>query len=493
VAMSYSSYWSRRKFIQSAFAGTAVASFNSACSSVGQIIDGDNSAMTDRVVIVGGGLSGLAAAREIKKSGIPFRIYEGSRRIGGRCFSLEDFNQAAQTAELGAEWISSNHEFVKNLCKELRIELVQVNESMQNMGFISGKRIYDAKTLPLFFEKINKQFISLREKLNDQQWDALSAEEMLTEFKLISDQPTQQWIRRLIQFEWGCDPHEISALMYFDRFQEQLAGTQKLSNKKFKIRGGTNVLAQALHDRVAGVIPGQLTVFEHKLMEVDRYGDEFELTFQTPAGEITVHTRIVIFALPFSVLRDVRGLDQMGMSELKLKIIRDLGYGRHGKIVSSYSERFWEKKFQMMTGDIDSQWIWESSIAKNGPLSANHGLLTAQLAGHAGQEINTLLNTAMKNDLSRFGISAKKEEQTIAKSWALDQWTKGSVSFYKPAQMLISQNAVSASEMKGKIIFAGEHTSMGFMGTMNGAIESGLRAAFEAKKVQSELTKKLFI
>jgi len=181
------------------------------------------------------------------------------------------------------------------------------------------------------------------------------------------------------------------------------------------------------------------------------------------------------------------------MSELKLKIIRDLGYGRHGKIVSSYSERFWEKKFQMMTGDIDSQWIWESSIAKNGPLSANHGLLTAQLAGHAGQEINTLLNTAMKNDLSRFGISAKKEEQTIAKSWALDQWTKGSVSFYKPAQMLISQNAVSASEMKGKIIFAGEHTSMGFMGTMNGAIESGLRAAFEAKKVQSELTKKLFI
>lgn len=491
--MSYTSYWSRRKFIQSAVAGTAVASLNSACSSVGQIIDGDNSAMTDRVVIVGGGLSGLVAAREIKKSGIPFRLYEGSRRIGGRCFSLEDFNQAAQTAELGAEWISTNHDFVKNLCKELRIELVQVNEPSQNMGFISGKRIYDAKTLPLFFEKLNKQLMTLREKLNDQQWDVLSAEEMLTEFKLLSDQAASQWIRRMIQLEWGCDPHEISALMYFDRFQEQLSGAQKLFNKKFKIRGGTSILAQALHDRVAGVIPGQLTVFEHKLIEVDRYDDEFELTFETPTGEITVHTRIAIFALPFSVLREVRGLDQMGMSELKLKIIRNLGYGRHGKMVSSFSERFWEKKFQMMTGDIESQWIWESSIAKNGPLSANHGLLTTQLAGHAGLELNTLQNNIMKSDLARFSILGKKEEQTIVKSWALDSWTKGSLSFYKPAQMLISQNAVSSSEMKGKIIFAGEHTSMGFMGTMNGAIESGLRAAFEAKKVQNELTKKLFI
>jgi len=485
--------WSRRKFLQSATAGSVAAMaapLTSACTSIGRIIEGDSSTLTDRVVIIGGGVSGLVAARELKKNGVPFRLFEGSGRIGGRCLSLEDFNQASQTADLGAEWILEEHEFVKNLCRELRIELVSVPEHWRTFGFYQGGRVLEGAPLVTFLSFLERKLEELRDKLNDQQWDSLSAEEMIAELKSISDEKAQLWVRRLIQHEWGCDPHQISALMYFDRFRNSLSGMKKFSQSRMKIRGGTEILTKALHDRIAGVIPAQFIALNHQLTEVDQSSDEIELTFATPHGDLPVRTKVVIFALPFSNLRGVQGLDQIGLSELKVRAIQELGYGQHGKYVASYQDRFWSKKHLLMTGDIESQWVWESSVVRGGPLQASRGLLSVLMGGHSGLEVGPQSLNSLKIDFQKYSIKSAAEEEFIAKSWANDPWSKGSVSFFKPGQYFLFSNAVSSTEKNGKIIFAGEHTSSGSMGSLNGAVESGIRASMEALRMRGELTKR---
>ena len=56
------------------------------------------------VIIIGAGISGLAAARELKSKGIAVRILESRDRKGGRILS-ETMTESGIIADLGASWI----------------------------------------------------------------------------------------------------------------------------------------------------------------------------------------------------------------------------------------------------------------------------------------------------------------------------------------------------------------------------------------------------
>ena len=59
-----------------------------------------------RVAIVGAGLAGLTAAYELSKAGLKPDVYEGSTRLGGRCYSIK-FRDNGQIAEHGGEFINT--------------------------------------------------------------------------------------------------------------------------------------------------------------------------------------------------------------------------------------------------------------------------------------------------------------------------------------------------------------------------------------------------
>ena len=66
-----------------------------------------------RVAIVGAGLAGLTAAHELSKAGLKSTVYEGSTRLGGRCYTIRSFPN--QIAEHGGEFIDSSHEAIRGL------------------------------------------------------------------------------------------------------------------------------------------------------------------------------------------------------------------------------------------------------------------------------------------------------------------------------------------------------------------------------------------
>ena len=76
-----------------------------------------------RVVIVGAGLAGLAAAYTLAKAGVRATLYEGSPRIGGRCWTDRESFADGQVAERGGELIDTSHEEIRALCAEFGLPL----------------------------------------------------------------------------------------------------------------------------------------------------------------------------------------------------------------------------------------------------------------------------------------------------------------------------------------------------------------------------------
>lgn len=70
-------------------------------------------------------------------------------------------------------------------------------------------------------------------------------------------------------------------------------------------------------------------------------------------------------------------------------------------------------------------------------------------------------------------------ERGVSKSWDEDPWARGAFAYFRPGQMLSLLPHIARPE--GRVHFAGEHTSP-WSGWMQGALESGLRAAREINK-----------
>src|SRR3954451_25214559 len=96
-----------------------------------------------RIVVVGAGLAGLTAAYRLRQAGYAARVFEGSDRVGGRCWPGRGAFADGQIYEHGGELIDSNHIEVKHLAQELGLDLDNLYRAKTNgteeLGWFFGK------------------------------------------------------------------------------------------------------------------------------------------------------------------------------------------------------------------------------------------------------------------------------------------------------------------------------------------------------------------
>jgi monoamine oxidase len=441
------------------------------------------------VGIIGAGLAGLTTAYYLQKVGIKSTIYESAGRAGGRVLTVNSSKVKDRYYEAGGEFIDSNHESIKNLCRELRIRLFDTVEDIRLNGLagqdylIDGTR-YSADKVLWSFSKAAPQVAADLDSCGEgyDTQDAIRLDNTsLSDY--INSLPMDVWLQQLLiaayEAEYGLSGTIQSSLNFIDMIRTDTTKEFSLygdSDERFRVKGGSSQIVEALVQRVGNTIQ-----YKKTLIQVSAKGKGASLTFND--GSKAHHSALVI-AIPFSVLREIK-LDIPAMSAAKTKCIDTLSYGNNCKVVLNFSSRPWRRSRSagyLVSDTIQNGWDTTQGQGNN----AGPGLYTVFLGAEAANVIN-FSNRASADSFAKVTVGILDSVYNGAMSsylngfelarWSSNPLSKGSY----PAYSIGQWTTISGYEAEpvGNVFFAGDHTSDAFQGYMNGAVESGVRVSKE--------------
>jgi monoamine oxidase len=472
------------------------AGIAAACTTTGK--PSANAARTS-VAIVGGGVAGLTVAYRLAEAGWNPGVFEASPRFGGRMFTKRNFTAEGQFCELGGELVDTGHAELMDLAEELGVGVERLAPEDD-----PGEDVYDlggaVKRLSDFIDPATGTgaFIPLARVIAadqaalldaDENWtararelDAMSLEAYLAKLRPL----TEDWAIAALDLaylgEYGLPSAQQSALNLIDVIgtgTEEEFAVYGESDEAFRIAGGSSSLPEAL---VAAIGGRARLAAKHELISVSRAGEDFSLAFRTPDGQTSESARHVVFALPFTRLRQTT-MTGVALSPQKLRAIAELGYGTNAKLMVATKSRPWKEPRNSLPifggavySDRGFQLAWETSRGQKG----KGGVLTNFLSGEAGfgeeAAAYNMFECGMQ-ELAPYVAESFDPKTRVSMFWPRHPQVMGSYSCPKVGQYTTLLEVAGTPEAGGRVHFAGEHTSPEYLGFMNGAVSSGERVA----------------
>lgn len=504
---------SRRRFLKQAAGAAAVAGASTmlpGCRSTQPKIVPKSTA--PRIAIVGGGMAGLNAAYTLKKSGLPATVFEASKRTGGRMWSAQDMLASGLTTEIGGEFLDSGHDDMFALIQEFNLPMLDMHDDakaglIEDACFFGGRHYTEAEIVEAFrplATRMQGDFAGLGETIDYHSTGGAETLDRTTLEEYLGRRlGAVGFLRALLEVayvtEYGLDAGQQSALNLLTLIGLDTADGFAVfgeSDERYKVLGGNQRVTDELAGRLAGLI-----VHEYRLTAVRSRGSGFTLTFDRKgSGSIDVDADFVVMTVPFSLLREVD--INLELPPAKRKAIDELGYGTNAKLLLGFHAPAWRTlgySGNVLT-DEAFQLGWDNSrLQKN----ANGGF-TMYSGGKAGITVGegTPAEQAKRliPGLSAVfpGVADRRNGRIERFHWPSFPHSKGSYACYKPGQWTTIRGA--ECEPVGNLFFAGEHCSPEFQGFMNGAAETGRRAAEailasvrSASQAQREVSRRFFM
>jgi monoamine oxidase len=480
----------RRELLKrTATAGAAVAG----ASTMGRFAKAAYGASAPRIAIIGAGLAGLTCGYRLKQAGLNAQIYEASSRVGGRCWSIHDFGPLV--GEHGGELIDQGHQAMRQLAQELGLPLDNLLQAQpkgtEDFFYVNGgKYTYDQLLVDLngLYQKLHKDTTAASYPTlwnlstpRGRELDAMSIIDWLDES--IPNGGSKSNLGRVLDLayniEYGAECSQQSALNliyllgYRGQGQFRVFGA---SNEKYHVRGGNDQVASALESALAAQITTDTPLTAIK----QNAGGTYTLSF----GGSTVTVDHVVLALPFSLLRSVN-YSKAGFEPLKVTAIKELAMGTNSKLHVEFKDRFWYGVGNNGNtyGDTGYQNTWEVSRAQGG--GKGKGLLVNYTGGTIGASFGSGTAASRAQQFMSqvqpvfpgIDVASRWTGRATLDFWTANPWTKGSYSYWKVGQY--TKFSGMEKERQGNCHFCGEHTSQDFQGYLNGAVETGERAAGE--------------
>jgi monoamine oxidase len=427
------------------------------------------------VIVVGAGAAGLAAARSLATRSLKVVLVEARERIGGRVWSHQ-LPHVAPPAEMGAEFIHGPAEHTRALLRADGIADVPTGDeswSCRNDGELR-REDHDFNLAARALERA-------RSLVKDE-----SAEQFLR--RLEADNTSREAAEAARAFVEGfeaADPSIVSARAIADELR---SGADSTSARPL---GGYRPLFESLHS--ACVNAGVQIQLSTNVRRISWRRGTVAVDTSNRAGQLqTIQARAVVVTLPIGVLRYTGDDNQVTFDPevptLKREALANLEMGHAVKVALWFRTAFWEEVhdgryrngafFRCEGQPFTAYWT---------QLPVRSELIVAWAGGPKAMALHTMshaerIELALKNfgALFRTPALARAEFKGGAMhDWSHDQFARGAYSYVAVGGG--NARKIFAEPLEGTVFFAGEATaSDGQGGTVNGALETGERAASEA-------------
>lgn len=437
------------------------------------------------VVIVGAGLAGLMAARELCAAGKSVVVLEARDRVGGRTLS---HTLGDDTIDLGAQWVGPGQDRLLTLADELGVKTFpqffngkKVLERIKRVGaygeFHQGVSIISQLDLHRVVNKIDK--LSAQVPLDRPydapdalEWDAMSVatwrdKNALTEgAKLVIDGVTKM--------VFAAEPREVSFLffLFYMRSGKGFRVLSEVSNaaQQDRFEGG----AQQISNKMAAGL-GEDLVLNCPVRSIEQRDDGVRVL-----GDCAkVVAERVIVAIPPTLAGRI---DYSPILPPRRDMLTQrMPMGGVIKCIAAYDKPFWRGR--KLSGEGFSELGPIVATFDDSPHDGRQGALVGFMVGDSARQW-TGANESKRREavleafVRLFGDKAREPVAYIDKDWPAEEWSRGCYEGFMPPGVMTSYGDALRKRC-GRIHWAGTETALEWTGYMDGALESGSRAAKE--------------
>jgi monoamine oxidase len=436
------------------------------------------------VLVAGAGLAGLTAARDLEKQGARVTVVEARDRVGGRVHTIRGIFDEGQHAEAGADLIEGEQEHVLELAKSLGLKPARIlTEGFSYYGPDNAGRNRIWRRPAAWFEASRRlKREAEMYKAAGESWDsgfatALGPVSVARWLKRVrADRSFAAGVRAMRGF-FLADPEDLSLLALVDQFAE---GDTPGQDEIYRIPGGNDLLATKIADSLRGRIYLRAWV-----RRVARQDGGVTVTIDDAAGRSELRADYVVVALPATTARAVDFTP--GLPVEQRTAIASLRYGPATRVLLQFERPFWRKRGRPrgFGSPLPIGAVWDASEHQRG----SSAMLMLLAGGRGSAECRELLATegpeGVVNQLRWLGRPSPLRALWHT-SWEDDPLARGGYAVFSPD--FDPRLRAWLRRPAGRVVFAGEHTSVKWQGFMNGAVESGHRAAAEISAMNAYAT-----
>jgi monoamine oxidase len=426
------------------------------------------------VAVVGAGLGGLSAARDLARAGADTIVLEARERPGGRveAVTLPD----GRVAQAGGEVFGPGHEAYRELVEELGLSVEQsyvADPGEMTWGLVEAVHVGDE---PPWLtdeeladvERVQREFARLAEGVDpDDPWSHPRAAELDrsslgTWLRSLSALPAVRRRHELASLSLSCDSPERTSLLSELRKHAALGGDRFYDLDQWEgLRVAEGAASVAL--RMAAEL-GERVRYGTVVHRIAVSGGRVRLTLSD--GEL-IDAEAVVCAIPAGPLREV---EVTGLSDARLRSLRSQRHALAAKVVVAYDAPFWQDSGQ--NGLAETEWLFGSTWPQ-GPGLLSLLVPPERFSAFVAAPAPSRAESVLDGLVALYGDRARVPLAMLERTWGTERFTRGYITSWAPGDVE-RVGPLHGTHEPPFYVAGSDHWVAGYM---EGAVRTGRAAA----------------